>query len=232
MTLPAQRLIILIGAVSIFGALTSFYIYRTYEFKQNNFRVGSVPQEIINQLTPQDIPLSSMHPPALRSWDPMRYGDIKSLVSVIEYGDYNCESCRKMAPEIEKAVKPYGGKVRFVWRDLPIDESPKNSTKIAIFARCAGQQGKFWGAFDSLMASSLTESELDRIAKQLKLDLVSLNACRKNKELEALIKLETEEARADGINSAPFLFIGTKAIKGFLDASALKQEIDEALSAI
>lgn len=228
-----QRTILLALGIVFFAILSALLIYGRVEYDRTHFRVGSIPQDLVNQLIPKNVAIESIRPPALRIGDPIRFGNATSLVSIIEYGDFQCEACHNLAPEIQRAASRYGGKVRFVWRDFPIDEIHKDAFGAAVFARCAGAQGRFWEAYDALMATTdLSEKTYRAIATRLNLDASLLNACRRDKNVDAAIRRDVEEARADGIRSAPFLFIGTKAIDGFVDEEAIKKAIDDSISSL
>lgn len=168
-----------------------------------------------------------MRPPALRATDPMRYGNATSLASVIEYGDFECASCKTLHATLKQVLPTFRGKVRFIWRDLPVSDVNPQAVSAAIFARCAGIQGKFWDAHDALYASAkLNETTYNAIATNLKLNTSALAACRRDPEIKQAIEKEVETARNDGINAAPFLFIGTKAHIGPMTPEELKKEIE------
>lgn len=228
-----QRNILLAVTVVMFLTLGAALLYRRVQFNRSNFRIGAVPQEIVNELIPKVIPVESIRPPALRQGDPLRYGSATSLISIIEYGDFQCDYCRKIHPEIKRVAEMYGGRVRFVWRDLPVAENHKEAMEAAVFARCAGWQGKFWETYDILMSSvDLSDKVYRETAVRLKLDPDFLSACRKNDAVQAAIRRDAQEARADGIQGVPFIFVGTKPFDGFVDAETLKQAVESSLSAL
>lgn len=233
MFLSRQRLLLLAAIILFFGLITSGYIWWRFRFSENNYRVGAVPQDIINQLLPKEVPLDSMRPPAVRPQDPLRYGGATSVISVIEYGDFECEYCKQLAPELRRALEPFGGQVRFVWRDYPITSLHPQAMPAAVFGRCVAQQGKFWEAYDFLMDSAtLNERLYQQLAARLKLDLNRLAACRKDPAIQAAIERDVQEASADGIKSAPFLFIGTQAIEGRIDATEITEAINAAKASL
>lgn len=230
-----QRNILLGVCTLLFLSICVALIYRRISYNQTHFQVGSIPSEITNELLPKNIPIDSIRPPALRITDPIRYGNATSIVSVIEFGDFQCEFCRQMSADIKHIVENYGGTVRFVWRDLPIEDSHTQALPAAIFARCAGIQGKYWEAFDALMASpTLNDGVYKNIATRLKLNTQTLDTCKKDPSLgiEATIRKDVQSARADGIQSAPFIFIGTKAFEGQIDPTVIRKTIDESLSSL
>jgi len=226
-----QRIIILALCILLFGLLAAFTIGRVIDFRRNTYRVGAIPQAIVDQLAPKIVPLASMRPPALRASDPMRFGNVTSVISVIEYGDYQCPVCASMDATIQRVVPPYGGRVRVVWRDFPLIDVHQDSMAAAVFARCAGMQGKYWQAHDELLkASSLGESTYAGIQTRLGLDPKFIAACRKTQAIQDAVTKDVGEAQADGIKSVPFLYVGTQAYDGAIDSEALKQAIERALN--
>jgi protein-disulfide isomerase len=226
-----QRIIILILCILFFALLGTYAVVRIVYFRQNNYRVGSIPPEIVNQLLPKDVSLSSMRPPALRASDPVRFGYATSLIAIVEYGDYQCPGCRSMDTVIQRVAATYGGKVRVVWRDALAEGMHPDALSAAIFARCAGLEGKYWQAHDDLMkAERLNEGTLIDIAGRLRLDMKLLAACRKTPAVQAAVRIDTSEAQADGIKSVPFFYVGTQAFDAAVDAETLKAAVDRALN--
>lgn len=231
--MPTNRTKLLILFTALFLLLCAYLVYQAVQFNRSYYRIGYVPAEIANQPVPKDIPLGAIRPPAIRSYDPARYGGATSMLSVIEFGAFNCEECRQAAQIIDEAVRPYGGTVRFVWRDLPLDENGKIATEAAIFTRCAGLQNKYWETFDALIAqTSIKEKTFSDITAQLNLDQNFMKACRADQNLATLLKQDVGNAKADGINSSPFIFIGTRAFKGVVDIETLKQTLEQQLKSI
>src|SRR5437762_14122833 len=55
--------------------------------------------------------------------DPSRdhiQGDPKALLTLVEYGDYQCPFCGAAYPEEKKVQKNLGSKLRFVFRNFPL----------------------------------------------------------------------------------------------------------------
>ncbi|MFH1077770.1 MAG: thioredoxin domain-containing protein [Patescibacteria group bacterium] len=225
-----QRLIILCLCVALFLLLAAALVQNRIQFNRTNFRVGSVPIELVNQIIPKDVPLSEMRPPALRASDPMRFGNATSLISIVEYGDYQCEGCQAMDAIIQDVARQYGGKVRVVWRDLPAVSAHRQAMPAAIFARCAGYQGAYWQAHDALIrAPSIGSGTFSDIARDLKLDTTLLSACRSSADVQAAIEQDINEAQGDGIKSVPFFYVGTQAFDTSISGDELKAAVERAL---
>lgn len=220
------RILLLALAILLFLGIGVWYIYSGVRLARTTFPSGAPPQDIKNAIVPKQIELSRLRPPALRQTDPVRYGNATSAASVIEFGDFECEACKQVKQTIERVIPSYHGRVRFVWRDLPVTDVNPRALDAAVFARCAHLQGKFWDVYDALFARDvLTESAFRDIAEQARIDLPSLAACRKDPTVRSTIQREVDVARGDGINTAPLIFVGTKAMRGVIAPDVLDREI-------
>lgn len=223
----------LAACLGLFVLVSAFFIWKWISFNQSHYRVGNVPPEIARALLPKNIPLSAMRPPAIRPIDPVRYGGTTSSLSVIEFGDYQCEFCKQMHDVIQQVVPAYHGTVRFVWRDFPIEEKHGDALPAAVFARCAGLLGNYWDAHDALMASkNLGNGTYNAISGTLGVDKTILTSCQKDSAIQDTIRLDKQAAEADGVHSAPFIFVGTTAFDHALTADELTKAIDAALGTL
>jgi protein-disulfide isomerase len=80
-------------------------------------------------------------------------GDPNAPITIIEFGDYQCPSCRafhqQVKPRVELAyVQP--GIAKFVFYDYPLSEIHPNAFLAARAARCAGEQQKYFEYHDAL----------------------------------------------------------------------------------
>src|SRR4051794_7424651 len=95
-------------------------------------------------------------PPAISIQGAPARGSADAKVVVIEYSDFQCPYCGKFARETfanveQKYIAP--GRVRYVFRNFPLDESHPKAFKAADAAECANQQGKFWEMHAQLFAN-------------------------------------------------------------------------------
>ncbi len=231
MSLSRERLILL--ALLAFCALgmSAWIIWKGVDTSKNSYRAGAPPQDIEQVVAPTTVDVTKLKPPAIRAQDHVRYGSATSSISVIEYGDYQCEDCKQVAKTVQNVLPSYGGQVRFVFHHLPIEDRHPKAMDAAVFSECANQQGLFWEAHDALMeAKSIDEATFSRIANTLKLDQNALRACRAQPEIAATIRSEIEIARGDGLSGVPLLFIGTRASYGDMPEEELRSEINRYLT--
>src|SRR5437879_4314378 len=84
----------------------------------------------------------------LRDPDVPAAGNPDGDINIVEWFDYNCPYCRKIAPEIHQVVQD-DGKVRLVLKDWPIlGEVSKFGARMALAAQ---YQGKYMAAHDAVV---------------------------------------------------------------------------------
>src|SRR5688572_30506821 len=112
--------------------------------------------------------------------DPFK-GPANAKVALIEFSDFQCPFCSRFGKDAYPQIhKDYieTGKIKYVWRDLPLDFH-KQAFKAAEAAHCAGEQGKFWEMHDHLFESqkNLMPEELPKYADALQLNKGLFQTC-------------------------------------------------------
>src|SRR5213082_30054 len=109
--------------------------------------------------------------------DPSRdhiQGDPKAILTLVEYGDYQCPFCGATYPEVKKVQKELGSKLRFVFRNFPLTNVHEFAQVAAETAEAANVQGKFWEMHDFLYEHQRTLGDPGvalGFAKKLGLDI-------------------------------------------------------------
>lgn len=88
------------------------------------------------------------------------FGDAKSKVVLIEYGDYQCPGCGAAYPVIKAVSEKYQAQIAFVFRNFPLPSLHPNARAAAAVAEAAGLSGKFWEMHNSLYESQDSWSAL------------------------------------------------------------------------
>src|SRR6266516_664193 len=83
--------------------------------------------------------------------DPSRdhiQGDPKALLTLVEYGDYQCPFCVAAYPEVKKVQKDLGSKLRFVFRNFTLANADEFAAAAAETAEGASAPGRSWQMHD------------------------------------------------------------------------------------
>lgn len=140
-------------------------------------------------------------------------GDKAARVVLIEFSDFECSYCgRYFAETYPRIDSDYvkTGKIKYVFRDLPLEAMHPNAFRAAEAAACAGEQGKFWEMHDRLFANqtALAGEDLGAHALAVKADARRFDAClTANRQADA-IRADMDLARRLGITGTPSFLIG------------------------
>ncbi len=144
--------------------------------------------------------------------DPFK-GSPTAPVTLIEFSDYQCPYCarhvRQTLPQIERDYIATG-KVKYVFRDLPLTSIHKEAFKAAEAANCAGKQGKYWEMHDQLFANpkALRVMNLQTHALGIGLDLAAFKQCLSSGATAQEIRDDVAEGTKAGVRGTPTFFIG------------------------
>lgn len=96
-----------------------------------------------------------------------------SPVTVVEYGDFECPTCKQAAPAVKVMLERFGSRVRFVFRHFPVESAHPHAMHAAQAAEAAGGQSKFWQMHDLLFENQrhLKIANLREYAQRLDLDM-------------------------------------------------------------
>jgi protein-disulfide isomerase len=155
-------------------------------------------------------------------------GPQKAAVTIVEFADYECPYCQKVAADVKKLQADLGDKVAFTYKDFPIHS---RSGKAAEATRCAGKQGKFWELHDELYRSKeLDVDQLKAQARALKLDSPEFDKCLDSGEQAAAVERDHKEGARLGISGTPSFFINGHFMSGALDYATLRQIVEQQLA--
>jgi protein-disulfide isomerase len=159
-------------------------------------------------------------------------GSPSAKVTIIEYGDFGCPTCRgwEQAGVLKQIVTTYGDQVHFVWRDYPIITA--QSPQAAEAGQCAFDQGKFWQYHDLLYAKqpALSISDLKSYAVQIGLNTTQFDPCLDSGQDKAKVNQSMAEARGYGFIGTPSFIVNGQKVIGPASFSQFKSMIDPILA--
>jgi protein-disulfide isomerase len=168
----------------------------------------------------------------LRDPDVPVIGNPNGDISIVEWYDYNCPYCRKVAPELRQVVED-DGKVRLVLKDWPIlGEVSKLSARLVLAAK---YQDQFLPAHEALIgvSSRLTEPRVRELLAGAGVDMDRLNKdlAAKAKTIDAILTRNNDQALAFEFRGTPSFIVGKYRVPGVLSMNEFEQVIADARKA-
>lgn len=174
-------------------------------------------------------------------------GSRDARLTLVEFSDYECPFCgryfRETLPQIERDYVQTG-KIRYVFRNFPLEAIHKEAFKAAQAADCAGEQGRYWEMHDRLFShqDALAPENLPDHAREVGLDVASFRRCLDSGRYAAAIRQDLTDGQRAGVRGTPSFFFGVAApdgttvkalrrITGAVPYAAFKETIDGLLSA-
>ena len=144
----------------------------------------------------------------LRDPDVPSTGNTEGDINIVEWFDYNCPYCRKIAPEIQQVVQD-DGKVRLVLKDWPIlGEVSKFGARMALAAK---YQDKYTAAHEAMIgvSSRLTEPRIRELLAGAGVDMDRLNrdATTNAKAIDTILARNHDQAMAFGFKGTPSFIV-------------------------
>jgi protein-disulfide isomerase len=159
-------------------------------------------------------------------------GNPNGDITIVEYFDYNCPYCRKIAPELAQVVQD-DGKVRLVLKDWPI-LGPVSVVASRMALACK-YQDKYIQAHDALIgvASKLTEPRIRELlaGAGIDIDRADRDLAANAKAIDAIIARNGDQATAFGFRGTPSFIVGKFRVPGVLTMPQFEQVIADARKA-
>jgi protein-disulfide isomerase len=159
-------------------------------------------------------------------------GNADGDITIVEYFDYQCPYCRKVAPELRQVVQD-DGKVRLVLKDWPV--LGEVSVTAARMALASKYQDKFLQAHEALIGvnSKLTEPRIRELlaGAGIDVDRVTRDLATNAKAIDAILARNNDQATAFGFRGTPSFIIGKFRVPGVLTMAQFDQAIADARKA-
>lgn len=159
-------------------------------------------------------------------------GPENAPITLVEFSDYQCPYCRRWHDEVyQPLLAAYPGKIRFIYKHLPLTSIHPEAFPAAEAAMCAGDQNAFWEFHERLFGSeALGKDVYLQYAQELGLDAATFESCIDNRKHEQVVSTDMNFAIDLGIRSTPTFFINGLAIVGAQPLDVFKQVIDQELN--
>jgi protein-disulfide isomerase len=158
-------------------------------------------------------------------------GNPNASVTIVEFTDFECPSCARQLPVLERIVNEFGDRVRLVVRDFPLSQHA-NARKAAEAAEAAREQGKYWEYIAVLFRnqSALGIDKLRQYATEVGLDRARFDASLDTGKFAEKVQRDVTDARKLGVNGTPAVYINGKRLSDN-SYESVKSAVETALKA-
>ena len=163
-------------------------------------------------------------------------GSDSAPVEITEYADYQCPGCQQFETLQFPAVKRQlieTGRVRWRYRDFPLDQIHPNARLAAHSAACANDQGKYWEQHRLIYEGQSEWSPernpvpiYQRYAQSLGLNMGEYDACMTSVKYGGRIQASHDEALRMNVGVTPTFLIAGRLYPGGMNSDALKRLVD------
>jgi protein-disulfide isomerase len=168
----------------------------------------------------------------LRDPDIPDLGNPNGDLTVVEFFDYQCPYCKKLAPDLAKLVQE-DGKIRLVLKDWPIfGDASVLAAKLALASK---YQNKYPAAHDALIGANgkLTAAIINDLLAKAGVDVAAATSDLQahEKSIDDLLARNGDQADAFGFDGTPGFIVGTFRVPGVVEMKVFKMIVADARAA-
>ena len=164
---------------------------------------------------PDQAPVASRERKAVAVVGHPSRGPDDALVTIVAFSDFECPFCTKGAANLEQLSASFDGKVRVVFRNMPLPMHAK-AESAALAGLAAHRQGKFWEMHDALFATQgkFAPDDLDALADEIGLDLAKYRRDIADPALATELRKDIADAKSLGITGTPSFLVNGRLVVG------------------
>lgn len=196
-----------------------FLLAAKYYEKGEAERVGSIAQEDSHIFVPEHA---------------VRKGNPDAPVTIVEFFDPECESCREFHPYMHSIMSDFEGKVQLVMRYAPFHQNSAFAIKILEAAR---KQGKYWEALEILFQhqpewGSHHNPQPELIWNYLPRLGINVDEVKKTMDdpsIQRIIEQDIKDGQELGVKGTPTFFVNGQQVQEY-GPDALRNAVENALT--
>lgn len=171
--------------------------------------------------------MTRLAPPVTTGRDHIE-GPSDALVTLVEYGDFECPHCGHAYPIVEEVRRRMGDRMRFVFRHFPLSQSHAHAEIAAEAAEAAGKQDRFWQMHGMLFThqDALGVASLIGYAEMLELDTDLFKESLRERAFQAHVHEDFMSGVRSGVNGTPTFFINGERYNGMVSVPSLYHALD------
>ena len=198
-----------IAVIALLAVVVAGFIFAMKTYQSNTQAV----QE--QKATQQSERLVRMHSPVL--------GPQSAPVTIVEFLDPACETCRAFYPLVKQLMAKYPNDVRLVIRYAPLHQG---SDQVIKLLEASKVQNKYWQVLESVLAAQPMWADHGnpnielayKAAEQGGLDLQKGLADAAAPTVDAVLRQDMEDMAALGVTKTPTFFVNGRPLPSFGEA--------------
>jgi len=210
-----------------------FYFYQIFYYV-DNLKKGNLSVFSPEVLGPSyyNVNTSAQSQTEIATPDDPSIGPADAKVVVVLFQNYLCPHCQQQYPILDRIINIYKDRVKFIFRDYPVEFAFPGSELAAQAAECADDQGKYWeyvGLLYDNQASLNNEDVLKSLANQLMMEQVAFDNCLTTKKYYAEVMMDLQAGATLGVSGTPTFFIKGVKVAGAITYNNFVKVLDEQL---
>ncbi len=155
-------------------------------------------------------------------------GPEDALVTLVEYGDYECPHCGRAYPIVKQVQERFGDRLRFVFRNFPLIEAHPHAEEAAESAEFAAASEKFWPMHDLLFENQrrFNRATFLALAEQMGLSPAALEKALQEHSFQHHVRDDFKSGVHSGVNGTPTFYINGQRHDGSFDFDELVSAIE------
>jgi protein-disulfide isomerase len=169
--------------------------------------------------TAQDVQVQAEQTRLVRMHSPV-FGPQSAPVTIVEFFDPACETCRAFYPIVKNLMAQYPSDVRLVIRYAPFHQGSDTVVKLL---EAAKSQGKYQTVLEAVLAAQPAWADHGKpdvelafkAAEQAGLDLVKARQDIEKPGMQAVLKQDIEDLTALQVTKTPTFFVNGRSLPSF-----------------
>lgn len=163
-------------------------------------------------------------------------GPENAKITLVEFGDYQCPSCKAYHPVVLEILSRYPQQVRLEFHHYPLVSIHGNSMAASLAVEAAGEQGRYWEMNDLVFEhqdewskSPNPEPDFLALAGMTGLNQNAFMQAMRSPQLQDRVLQDVVRAREANVEAVPTFFIDGQKINVPLSISAFVDVIEQHL---
>lgn len=167
----------------------------------------------------QDVQVKAEQTRLVRMHSPV-FGPQSAPVTIVEFFDPACETCRAFYPIVKALMAQYPNDVRLVIRYAPFHQG---SDRVVKLLEAAKSQGKYQTVLEALLEAQPTWADHGnpnietafKVAEQAGLDLAKARVDTEKPGMQALLQQDIDDLTALQVTKTPTFFVNGRSLTNF-----------------